>query len=149
MGRSLLWQLKGKNKLLVFKFAKNKQDTKNLLTEVKWLKLLKKLGWVNKFEIPGEITINDRSIFNMNEYRFPFISFFVSPDYFYYPNGLGINSNVLERDFLKIISKSAKILGKLTGSGIIHTAVIPLFHNRTRGQGEMMGGYIYGIGAED
>jgi len=132
MGRSFVWKLKDRKELLVFKFSKDQRDLKNLLLEIKWIKLLKNYGWNQVFEIPREASLNGKYLFWLNSFKFPCICFFVSPDYFYYPNGDGSKNNVPEQEFLSIISKCANILGKLTTNGIIHTSVIPLFHNRTQ-----------------
>lgn len=60
------------------------------------------------------------------------IAFFANSDYFTYPNEHCQITNTLFTDFQNIISQNAWLLGNLTASGIIHTAPIPLFHNRVQ-----------------
>ncbi len=132
IGRSIIWEVPRLNKLLVFKFAKNREDIRNLLTEIKWIIFLRQDGWARFFEIPKEIKIKEHFLFLSKEYKHPFICFLVSKDYFVYPNGGGLIPNIDSNEFLEIVSKNAKILGMLAQNGILHTAIIPLFHNRTQ-----------------
>jgi len=130
MGRSIIWMAKGHNDLVVFKFARDESEKKNLLNEVQWIDYLRYMGWSKYFEVPNLVNIKGNFLFSAIEYKHPFICFLVPRDYFIYPNGFGFRSKLKKHEFLEIISKNSKILGMLTSKGIIHTAVIPLFHNR-------------------
>ncbi len=132
LGRSTLFLFNDSNKVLVFKFAKNKNDVKNLLKEIKWILYLKQNAWDKLFSVPDVIHVKGNFVFSFNNNSSPFICFLVPKQYFVYPNGLGLKSKVSYQEFLAILEKNAKILGMLMDKGIIHTAVIPLFHNRTQ-----------------
>lgn len=146
-GRSSLFLFNNSNKVLVFKFAKTKKDLKNLATEVNWILYLKENGWDKLFYVPNLIDLKGNFIFSFNDNQPPFICFLVPKEYFVYPNGLGLKSKLSHQEFLIILEKNAKLLGKLMNNGIIHTAVIPLFHNRTQRNRRTDGGvYLWDRG---
>jgi hypothetical protein len=60
------------------------------------------------------------------------IGFIVHRDYFIYPNDHIETKHLSEEAFKEVILRNAWLLGKLTSEGIIHTAPIPLFHNRSQ-----------------
>lgn len=62
-----------------------------------------------------------------------FAAVFIAPrDYFTYPNE-GMDHPLIAPSELKaILSGNARLLGELTGLGFVHTAPIPLFHNRVQ-----------------
>jgi hypothetical protein len=56
---------------------------------------------------------------------------FVAPsDYFRYPNDPRPERRPSWGEILEILCRSAELLGTLASRGIVHTAPIPLFHNR-------------------
>jgi hypothetical protein len=60
------------------------------------------------------------------------IGFLAHKDYFAYPNEPDANKRFSTDVFEEVMCRNAWILGRLTAMGIVHGALIPLFHNRTQ-----------------
>jgi hypothetical protein len=60
------------------------------------------------------------------------IGFIANRDYFTYPNGRRRKHRLAEKEFIEVILRNAWLLGKLASMGIVHSAPIPLFHNRVQ-----------------
>jgi hypothetical protein len=60
------------------------------------------------------------------------VAFFASTDYFAYPNDHRQEKRLGEEPFREVLFRNAWLLAKLTSRGIIHSAPIPLFHNRVQ-----------------
>lgn len=135
----------GFKKIGCLKFMRNEEDVPGLITEIFWIDHLNKNSdltdannhvpipiMVNKnclFKIsnPPEIIKQHKQISDQNIC----IAYITNEQYFHYPNEpdyFEINDSSLERVF----KKNARQLGQLSSQGIIHTALIPLFHNRTQ-----------------
>ena len=139
-GRSLVITLP-EPRLLVLKFARKGESPSRLLHEIRWMHLLRGLEaeWKDPFDVPEPIVIDGHSLFRLRELPSPLdadvhpgqyaVGFVSSPDYFCYPNTLSFS----EADsFQEIISRNARLLADLAAMGIVHTAPIPLFHNRVQ-----------------
>ena len=146
-GRSLVAKKAGKDQLLVIKTAGERDDPENLLHEATWLYHLKHNGYVFplRFHIPQIITVDKSLLFRLKDMPVPpthgkkphskgfAIAFLTHPDYYRYPNEADRKKQLNDEEFRETIYRNAFLLGKLTGLGIIHTAPIPLFHNRVQG----------------
>jgi len=53
-------------------------------------------------------------------------------DYFRYPNEHGPGGGLCGRELLAVLGQNALLFGRLSARGIVHTAPIPLFHNRVQ-----------------
>jgi hypothetical protein len=96
------------------------------------------------FKIPAPVIISESFVFKLKDLPIDLpagslidhglyaTGFIASSDYFCYPNELINDRPFPKEDVCEIIAKNAWILGKLTSLGIIHTAPIPLFHNRVQ-----------------
>jgi len=132
MGRSCVYVCK--EKVVVFKVAKNPQDVEFLKREVIWMHHLRDMG-LPSLRPPMPVEIKGHFVFSSPEGIMPFICFVVDRDYFIYPNGNGLNNTLPQwEEFLKIIGRGSYLLGLLAGKGIIHTSPIPLFHNRIQAE---------------
>jgi len=60
------------------------------------------------------------------------IGFIAHKDYFSYPNEGDGKSLLPPRNFVEVMRRSSWLLGRLSSLGIVHTAPIPLFHNRVQ-----------------
>jgi len=139
-GRSLVVPLP-EARLLVLKFARKGESPSRLLREIHWMHLLRGIETERKdqFDVPEPIVMDGHSLFRMIEVPIRLdgdvhpgryaVGFLSSPDYFCYPNTLRLSEAGL---FQEIISRNARLLADLTGAGIVHTAPIPLFHNRVQ-----------------
>jgi hypothetical protein len=147
MGRSLVVKTTINDRLLVVKLAGEKDNPESLLQEATWLYHLGHNGYVfpMRFHIPQIITVAGSLSFRLKGMPIPdprgirrhskgfAIAFLAHPDYFRYPNEVDLRKQLNDEEFRETICRNAFLFGKLTGQGIIHTAPIPLFHNRVQG----------------
>jgi len=156
-GRSLMVQTKN-NGVGIIKFAKSKANIAELVNEILWMDFLQKYPPcpATKFHIPCPVRVEEHSLFeiihssknllkNKQFYLQPIaIAYTAKAQYFEYPN-----EDVLEKNFpidqiKEIFFRNAHLLGNLTSNGIIHTALIPLFHNRVQqGRRNDNGAYLW------
>ena len=147
MGRSLVVKTAINDRLLVIKLADERDNPESLLQEATWLHHLKHNNYVfpMRFHIPQIITVGGSLSFRLKDIPIPAarvnrrhpkgfaIAFLAHPDYFRYPNEVDLKKQLNDEEFRETICRNAFLFGKLTGLGIIHTAPIPLFHNRVQG----------------
>ena len=147
IGRSLVSAIDGNRKLLVLKLALSKNSIESLNREACWMKYLSSNGnpFSVEFRIPLPLKINGSYLFRLknthtirqqnaafnheNSYA---ICFIAHNDYFTYPNTHRKERLLDKKKFREIILNNAWLLGKLTSMGIVHSAPIPLFHNRVQ-----------------
>ena len=147
IGRSLVSAIAGNGKLLVLKLALSKNSIESLNREACWMKYLSSNGnsFSVEFRIPFPLKINGSYLFRLknthsirqqnaafnheNSYA---ICFIAHNDYFTYPNTHRKERLLDKKKFREIILNNAWLLGKLTSMGIVHSAPIPLFHNRVQ-----------------
>ena len=146
-GRSLVVKTAIDDQLLVIKLAGERDNPESLLQEAAWLHHLKHKGYVfpMRFHIPQIITVGGSLSFRLKDMPIPAprgtkrhskgfaIAFLAHPDYFRYPNEVNQKKQLNDEEFRETICRNAFLFGKLTGLGMIHTAPIPLFHNRVQG----------------
>jgi len=61
------------------------------------------------------------------------ICFLAHRDYYAYPNEASRKKGLPPCEFKDVMTRNARLLGRLTARGILHTAILPLFHNRIQG----------------
>ncbi len=141
-GRSLVGKVEAKNTIAIIKFAKSKQDLSQLALECQWMQFLAKHPPCSssRFDVPVPLTIDDKFLINITHMPCELLKnkslyepciaiiFTAPPDYFIYPNEL--NKTLPNEQIIEIFHRNAWLLGRLTSMGIVHTALIPLFHNR-------------------
>lgn len=147
MGRSLVVTTPKENRLLVVKLALAKGRLESMFREAAWLEHFSSRSYYFsvKFQVPVIMKVRGSHLFRLR--RLPLsptggmeihpelyaIGFIAHKDYFTYPNsgsrrrGLGVD------EFKEVIFRNAWLLGKLASLGIVHSAPIPLFHNRVQG----------------
>jgi len=147
MGRSLVVKTTMKDRLLVVKLAGKSDNPESLVQEAVWLVHLRRGGYVFpvRFHIPHVMTVGGSLSFRLKDIPIPApsgterhskgfaIAFLAHPDYFRYPNEVDLEKQLGPEELCKTICRNAFLFGKLTGLGMIHTAPIPLFHNRVQG----------------
>lgn len=143
-GRTLRYDIEY-GKIACIKFAKSKENVTELQKEIYWLNFLKENPPCrhSDFRIPIPVCSKDKYIFKLTHlpndifnnnalYKEHIaIAFIAEKEYFHYPNEPGFFKDHKE-SIKEIFQRNAWLLGKLTSKGIIHTALIPLFHNQVQ-----------------
>ena len=144
-GRTLRVRLSDQ-RIMCIKFANCQAGIELLLQEIRWLIFLedKAPGLSEDFHVPRPVQLETHTLFKLtglpvrvpdsltqNDETFPAIVFVTDDSYYRYPNEPDLFKNA-EMAVPPIFTKNARLLGRLSAHGIIHTAVIPLFHNRVQ-----------------
>ena len=144
-GRSAVIPTRAGDDILVLKFARNRSDRHNLAREAVWMQHLNHGGYdfAVRFDIPRPVTIEGKQVLQVEgipavcippaladqQPRFA-MAYRAHGDYFTYPNEPAGPDRNLCAGLPEIIYRNGFLLGHLAGSGLVHTAPIPLFHNR-------------------
>jgi hypothetical protein len=144
-GRSAVIPTKTGDEILVLKFARNRRDCGALAREAAWMQHLihSDYDFPVRFDIPQPINADGKQVFQVTGIPVScippaladqgpwFIMIFKAHgDYFAYPNEPVSHANCLHTEITEIMYRNAFLLGRLLGYGLVHTAPIPLFHNR-------------------
>lgn len=145
-GRSLTAPAK-KNRIGVIKFVKCHEDPMAITTETRWMDFFKTAHGFDRvdFDIPQPMKEKGISLFKIidipetitlpeivHEHRFA-IAFSASKTYYDYPNDpLNTSDPNNPIDLPRILGLNARLLGQTAALGVVHTAAIPLFHNRVQ-----------------
>ncbi len=147
IGRSLVIELPAEpGRLLVFKFARQGQPLSTLAAETRWMTFLsgQRLPDEGQLDIPKPVGRHASYVFRIEapDLEIPealaidpgrhAIAFKAGRQYFQYPNHPANGKMPGKADCLNILKKNARLLGRLASLGIVHTAPIPLFHNRVQ-----------------
>jgi len=144
-GRSAVFPARPGDAILVLKFARNRRDPRNLAREAAWMEHLNhgEYDFPVRFDIPQPLTIEGKHIVQVNgvparylppaladqQQRFV-MAYRAHEDYFNYPNEPIGHDRPLAAEFSEMMHRNAFLLGRLMRYGLVHTAPIPLFHNR-------------------
>jgi hypothetical protein len=145
-GRSLVAELTGKHQLLVIKLARICDNLETLCGENLWLEHLRSENYTFSlpFLIPDPIRVGNSFLFRLRSFPVSAskpedihpkgyaIAFLADHEYFSYPNQTGKTDHLSNEGFKEVMGRNAWLLGRLSGLGIIHSAPIPLFHNRVQ-----------------
>jgi len=145
MGRSLVVSPPAMGgRRFVLKFARPGQSSSDLAAETRWMQFLAALPLPDayRFDIPEPLAQPEPVVYRLSPSALAIpdsldidtsrraIGYTVPKGYFSYPNH-PVNGKMLDADACRrILCRNAKYLGRLAAMGIIHTAPIPLFHNR-------------------
>jgi hypothetical protein len=107
-----------------------------------------------KFDIPTPIRFGNSHLFRLTDFPYKLklkkkmvmninsaVAFRVHSDYFVYPNHLYEEERMDWNNFMEVMKRNAWLLGRLASMGIVHTAPVPLFHNRIQRHRRNDGGY--------
>ncbi len=144
-GRSLVARVR-QNKVLVLKMARSDESPDALIRESLWMEHLHSgdYAFPIRFDIPTAIQLKSSYVFRLKNLpsergkqtrlhpKGYAIGFLANADYFTYPNEPGDKRQQADTAFREIMLRNAWLLGKLTSFGIVHSAPIPLFHNRVQ-----------------
>ena len=156
VGRSLVAPLIDGTGLLVVKFARNSDDSVSALAaETQWLFWLQENNDLvgASFAVPRPLSPHGGFLFRLgttpvslpphlelHQQRYA-IAFIAPPDYYWYLNEPGGVGGLVDDHLSSLLAKNAEVLGRLAGTGVIHDALIPLFHNRVQRNRREDGGY--------
>jgi hypothetical protein len=142
-GRSAAIPNRSGDEQIVLKFARNRNDCRNLAREAVWMENLNhgKYDFGVRFDIPQPVIMDGKQVYQvagipaecippaLRGQRQNFVMVYrAHGDYFTYPNEPADGG--LPEDLPEIMGRNGFLLGRLMGSGLVHTAPIPLFHNR-------------------
>jgi len=150
-GRNIIVHSKNQQRVLVLKMARPGEDRAMLYSEGMWMNFLARnhseyISADNSFHIPDPINIAGSYLFKLEnlpieppentaiDSQYTAIGFITLPDYYCYPNEHSQNRPLPKDIFFEIITRNSFLLGHLAASGILHTAPIPLFHNRVQSE---------------
>jgi hypothetical protein len=144
LGRSLVIPCSKTKRLLVLKLARHADTPESLAKEILWMDYLRfgKNRFSCRFDIPETVSIGNSPVFALKtipaktgERLHPkkyAIAFSAHKDYFTYPNEPERAQKWSGEKFKEVIFRNARLAGKLASEGVIHSALIPLFHNRVQ-----------------
>lgn len=145
-GRSLVAGIKGCDRYLVVKFGAGEAACSALALEIGWMDCLQKRcgEFGDGFRVPEPLAVGRGRVFCLAPKGLPVqlpaglqngaglyaAAFWAPSDYFRYPNSRRVEQRLPAERFKAVMFCNARLLGAAAGRGIIHTAPIPLFHNR-------------------
>jgi hypothetical protein len=143
LGRSVTFPIRDTDWRLVVKLARTAADGAALHREAGWAERLRPIAGELpvRFDVPRPLRFRGRRVMRVR--GLPLLPpgirrdaagiLLVAPrDYFVYPNEPGNGGRSRTESFVEAMTRNARILGTLAGEGILHTAPIPLFHNRVQ-----------------
>lgn len=146
LGRSLVVRDRAAQAVFVVKLAFGEEAVRSAATEAAWMEYLGPLaaGFPVRFDVPEPIRVAGRYVFALKD--LPAygslgkgkggtpcgIGFIAHRDYFSYPNDHRPDMHLDPEVFTSVIFQNARLFGSLAARGIIHSAPIPLFHNRVQ-----------------
>ncbi len=146
IGRSLVLEARPAG-LIVVKFMRRGESPSNLAREARWMARLG--SWPNIFDVPFKIpTPLGRSAQTVMRWAAALplpadrpsdldpdrrvLAFAAAADYFHYPNSPAGAERLPAVRVCEILGRCARLLGQALSRDVVHTAPIPLFHNRTQ-----------------
>jgi hypothetical protein len=143
IGRCLVAEIKEDDCLLVVKMADDDLSVQFLNREAAWMEAFhnQEFSLPVRFNIPIPIKCKGSFVFKLENAPLKnsiktdngsarcAICFLAHRDYFVYPYQIA-GDRFAQQRFKEMLFRNAWLLGKLTAMGIIHTAPVPLFHNR-------------------
>jgi hypothetical protein len=144
MGRTLILPSRYSDTLVAVKLARSAEDAPLLAREAYWLRQLADRPDLTPADahVPTVLAVNDGALFRLETLPIApngngpihpgllAISFKTRSGYFSYPNDPRPDHRPTPEAVLAIMARNALQMGLLTGNGILHTAPVPLFHNR-------------------
>jgi len=152
-GRNLIASDSDREELLVLKCARNPEKPEGLVREAGWVsRLAQDFHFPASCELPRLLGLSSHPLVRLS---FPSriadtsscfaipgdqqpeplpgltaLPYVVSRDYFAYPNEPGQLPD--PEQLLQTMARASENLGRLSSNSVLHTAAIPLFHNRTQ-----------------
>ena len=146
IGRSLVLEARPRG-LIVVKFMRCGESPSNLAREAQWMARLG--SWPNVFDVPfmvptplgppaagimrwaATLPLPADPPSDLDPDR-RVLAFAAAADYFSYPNSPAGAERLSAGRVCEILGRCARLLGQALSRDVVHTAPIPLFHNRTQ-----------------
>ena len=146
LGRTVVVEMPPRDEVLAVKLALNEDTAKAAVTEALWMERLTAVAatFPVRFDVPRPIPVRGSPVFRLDTVpsvrfhrdlnRLPVwaIAFVAHRDYFAYPNDHCPGGLPNPRMLKEVIFRNAWLLARLAALGMVHTAPIPLFHNRVQ-----------------
>lgn len=144
LGRSLVAPLEGGGYLAVKLARPGPGSARSLHREAAWMDRLALEDLPAGFLLPRPVRFCGRTVFKMPRLPNPgapkglkrgslAMAFIAPPGYYDYPNDTRPGRLPGSEAFLAMMARNARFLGFLAARGMMHTAAVPLFHNRIQG----------------
>jgi len=145
-GRSIIFHIKD-NSVFVIKLASDCTSVRFMRNEAWWMNYLESISEVfeKRFNIPKPHKIKNEYVFHLenlpkvfqDQIEVPAETYYAFAyrahrDYFVYPNDHRQDQRLAPNDYREVMFRNAWLLGRIAAGGIVHTAPIPLFHNRVQ-----------------
>ena len=144
VGRSLVLRTGHEGELLVVKLARAEETPAQLSSEALWMEHLRsgEYDFPVRFDIPVPLSFRGDYVFRLEDMPVPSMgdgqwhaegfamAYRTTEDYFSYPNEADDSRRLREDQLSEVLFRNARLFGVLASGGIVHTAPIPLFHNR-------------------
>ncbi len=140
-GRSLVAEAAASDSILVAKFAADRSCVGSLAEEAAWMEYIGE-HYRNAFAVPRPIRPAGNALVSLRAVPLPLpgavrdgapaLAFRAPRDYFHYLNDPRPAIHADDAAFARALFGNARLLGLLAAGGCIHTAPIPLFHNRVQ-----------------
>ena len=143
IGRSLVFPAPGGKSLVVKTDGGNRDSVAGMCMEILWMEELgrDRLSFPARFDLPTPIRMEGSAVFRLGGSKLlpktssdeTFAVAFLAPSgYFSYVNGFGSEHRPGKAEFEEAVLRNARLMGFMTAQGVVHTAPIPLFHNRVQ-----------------
>lgn len=144
LGRSLVAPIQEGGFLAVKLARPGPGSAKCLHRESAWMDRLAREQLPSGFLLPRPVRPGGRTVFKMPQLPVPgapkglkrgslAMAFIAPPGYYDYPNDIRPGRLPGPEAFLRMMAQNALFLGFLAARGVMHTAAVPLFHNRVQG----------------
>jgi hypothetical protein len=147
LGRSLVVPLQENGVVAVVKITRKGECPAGLVREAWWQEYLnsKAPPFAGHFNVPRPVRVGRGYLFRptglpgsqgrssaIDPASAMAIAFAVDRDYFVYPNDHRPQARMPYDRFRRVLLRAAGLFGELAAAGIVHTAPVPLFHNRVQ-----------------
>ncbi len=141
-GRTLVFDA-GPHRLLAVKLLRRGEDPARPAAEAAWMRRVNReaASFPERFDVPEPLAPDGASVFPVPDAHIPdanlhpkrlAMAYTAHADYFTYPNEHAPGATPDADAFLEILHRNALLAGRLAARGVVHTALIPLFHNRVQ-----------------
>ncbi|NDY56417.1 SidJ-related pseudokinase [Desulfovibrio sulfodismutans] len=146
-GRTLIMPLPGDGRVVAVKFLRLGEPASGLALEAAWMEHLaaEARDMPVPFHVPRPLRVAGQAVFRVADAPLARVgldpatlaggvamAYVARADYFRYPNEHGPDGGLGGRELLAVLGQNALLFGRLAARGIVHTAPIPLFHNRVQ-----------------
>jgi hypothetical protein len=148
-GRTLIAPLGQGGQVAAVKFLRQGEDPSGLALEAAWMDHLRAeaCDMPVPFHVPVPIRAMGQAVLRITDAPLSRIgldpaglagglamAYVARDDYFRYPNEHGPHGGLSGQELVDVLARCALLFGRLAARGIVHTAPIPLFHNRVQRQ---------------